>query len=72
MDTADFGFWAMIIFWGAAIGGIATAISWARMKGKNPVDRDLLVKSLQRRLEAGEISQDEYEKKLAGLPHGGD
>jgi uncharacterized membrane protein len=62
----------MIIFWGAAIGGVATAISWARMKGKNPVNQDLLVKSLQRRLEAGEISQDEYEKKLAGLPHGRD
>ena len=62
----------MIIFWGTAIGGIATAISWARMKGKNPVDQELLVRSLQRRLEAGEISQDEYEKKLAGLPHGRD
>jgi uncharacterized membrane protein len=72
MDTADFGFWAMIIFWGTAIGGIATAITWARMKSRNPVDRELLVKSLQRRLEAGEISQDEYEKKLAELPHGGD
>jgi len=72
MDTTDFGFWAMIIFWGTAIGGIATAITWARMKGRNPVDRELLVKSLQRRLEAGEISQDEYEKKLAELPHGGD
>ena len=72
MDTADFGFWAMIIFWGTAIGGIATAITWARMKGKNPVDRELLVKSLQRRLEAGEISQDEYHRKLAELPDAGD
>ena len=72
MDTRDFGFWAMIIFWGTAIGGIATAITWARMKGRNPVDRELLVKSLQRRLEAGEISQDAYDKKLAELPHDGD
>jgi putative membrane protein len=72
MDTTDFGFWAMIIFWGTAIGGIATAITWARMKGRNPVDRELLVKSLQRRLEAGEISQDEYDRKLAELPRDGD
>ena len=72
MDTTDFGFWAMIIFWGTAIGGIATAITWARMKGRNPVDRELLVKSLQRRLEAGEISQDEYDKRLAELPRDGD
>jgi putative membrane protein len=72
MDTTDFGFWAMIIFWGTAIGGIATAITWARMKGRNPVDRELLVKSLQRRLEAGDISQDEYDKKLAELPRDGD
>jgi putative membrane protein len=68
MDTADFGFWAMIIFWGTAIGGIATAITWARMKGRNPVNRELLIKSLQKRLEAGDISQEQYDKKLAELP----
>ncbi len=72
MDTSEFGFWAMIIFWGTAIGGIATAITWARMKGRNPVERELLVKSLRRRLEAGEISQQEYEQKLAELPKSGD
>lgn len=68
MDTSEFGFWAMVIFWGTAIGGIVTAISWARMKGRNPVQRELLVKSLQKRLEAGEISQQEYDRKLAQLP----
>lgn len=62
----------MIIFWATAIGGIATAITWARMKGKNPVDRELLLRSLERRLEAGEIGQDEYDKKLAELPRDGD
>jgi putative membrane protein len=71
MDTSEFGFWAMIIFWGTALGGIATAIVWARMRGTNPVDRELLVKSLQKRLQAGEISQQEYEKKLAELPGAG-
>ena len=72
MDTSEFGFWAMIIFWGTAIGSIATAITWARMKGRNPVDRALLLKSLQRRLESGEISQEEYQKKLAELPKASD
>lgn len=68
MDTSGFGFWAMIVFWGTAIGGIVTAISWARLKGRNPVNRELLLKSLQKRLEAGEISQQEYAKKRAELP----
>jgi uncharacterized membrane protein len=68
MDTSDFGFWAMIVFWGTAIGGIATAITWGRMKGRNPVDRKLLVESLRKSLEAGEISQEEYDRKLAKLP----
>jgi len=67
METSDFGVWAMIAFWGSAVGGIAIAISWARSRGGTPVKRDLLVQSLKRRLEAGEISQAEYEKKLAGL-----
>ena len=67
MDTSDFGVWGMIAFWGSAVGGIAIAISWARSRGGTPVKRDLLVHSLKRRLEAGEISQTEYEKKLAGL-----
>ena len=72
MDTSKFGFWAMIVFWGSAIGGIATAIGWARMKGRNPVDRELLLRSLKRRLEAGEISEAEYQKKLAELPNRAD
>lgn len=67
MDNPAFGIWAMIAFWASAVGGIAIAISWARSRGNNPVNRDLLVQSLKRRLEAGEISQVEYEKKLAGL-----
>jgi len=68
MDTSGFGFWAMIVFWGTAIGGIVTAISWARLKGRNPVNRELLLKSLQKRLEEGEISQQEYDRKRAELP----
>ncbi len=70
MDTSEFGVWAMIAFWGSAVGGIAIAVSWARSRGGNPVKRDMLVQSLKRRLEAGEISQAEYETKLAGLSKG--
>lgn len=68
MDTSEFGFWAMLVFWGSAIGGIALGISWARMKGRNPVGREQLEKSLKRRLEAGEITQEEYDRKIAALP----
>jgi putative membrane protein len=64
MDMSSFGFWAMIAFWGSAIGGILIAISWVRARGKNPVDRELLIKSLRSRLESGEITREEYEKKL--------
>jgi len=67
MDTSEFGVWAMIAFWGSAFGGIAIAISWARSRGGNPVKRGLLIQSLNRRFEAGEISQAEYETKLAEL-----
>jgi putative membrane protein len=64
MDMSSFGFWAMIAFWGSAIGGILIAISWVRARGKNPVDQELLIKSLRSRLESGEITRKEYEKKL--------
>jgi putative membrane protein len=67
MDTSEFGFWAMLLFWGSAIGGIVLGISWARMKGRNPVNRGLLEKSLKRRLEAGEITREVYNQKLAEL-----
>lgn len=72
MDTSEFGFWAMLVFWGSAIGGITLGISWARMKGRNPVKRELLEKSLKRRLEAGEITREEYDRRLAGLHSGGE
>ncbi|MCW8944737.1 MAG: SHOCT domain-containing protein [Sedimenticola sp.] len=67
MDTTEFGFWAMLVFWGSALGGIALGISWAKMKGRNPVSRSLLEKSLKRRLEQGEITQDEFDQKISEL-----
>ena len=57
----------MILCWLSAIGGIAMAILWAASKRRQPLDRELLVRSLERRLKAGEISQVEYEKKLDDL-----
>jgi hypothetical protein len=67
MDTSEFGFWAMLVFWGSAIGGIALGISWAKMKGRNPVNRSLLEKSLQRRLDAGEITPELFKQKMEEL-----
>lgn len=68
MDTSSFGFLAMIAFWASAVGGIVIGISWAHGRGRKPVDRELLVKSLQSRLKAGEITREEYEQKLNSLP----
>jgi len=69
MDISKTGFWAMILCWVSAIGGIAMAILWAASKRRQPLDRGLLIKSLDRRLNDGEISQAEYDKKLDDLQH---
>ncbi|WP_428624366.1 hypothetical protein [Sedimenticola sp.] len=57
----------MLIFWGSAVGGIVLAINWARLKGRNPVKRELLEKSLKQRLERGDLSREAYDQKLAAL-----
>ncbi len=67
----DFGIWAMLAFWGSAIGGILLAVAWARRRNRNPVDRDLLRQSLERRLAAGEIDEAEYQRRLTYLDDGG-
>jgi hypothetical protein len=64
MDISKSGFWAMILCWLSAIGGIAMAILWTASKRRQPLDGTLLARSLERRLKAGEISRAEYEKKL--------
>jgi len=69
MDISKTGFWAMILCWVSAIGGIAMAILWAASKRRQPLDRELLIKSLDRRLNDGEITQAEYDKKLDDLRH---
>ena len=70
MNDPNFGFWAMIAFWASAVGGIVIGISWARGRRRNPVPRKLLVKSLQSRLEAGEITREEYDRKLGNRQAG--
>jgi putative membrane protein len=67
MDTSSYGIWAMIAFWASAIGGIVIGITWAKSRGSNPVSRDLLIKSLKARLESGEITQDEYDRKVTEI-----
>ncbi len=71
MNNDDFGIWAMLVFWGTAIGGIAFGISWARSKSRKiPVKREVLLQSLKRRLEKGELSQEEYDKRVEALDEG--
>ncbi len=67
MEMSEFGFWAMLAFWASAVGGIALAISWARSRGHNKVPREVLLKSLEKRLKKGEISADEYARRIAEL-----
>ncbi|MCB1762539.1 MAG: SHOCT domain-containing protein [Gammaproteobacteria bacterium] len=67
MEMAEFGVWAMIAFWGSALGGIAFAITWARSRNRNPLSRELLLKSLKQRLDKNEISQQEYDRKVADI-----
>jgi len=57
----------MILCWVSAIGGIVTAILWAASKRRQPLDKEMLIRSLDRRLKAGEISQAEYDKKFDDL-----
>lgn len=68
MSSQDFGLWAMLIFWTSAIGGIFIAIKWAnRRSRKSPVPKEVMLLSLKKRLEADEISQDEYDKRCNNL-----
>ena len=70
--SRDFGIWAMLIFWGSAIGGIVLGISWAKSKRRNPVDRQTLLQLLERQRERGEIDDDEYRARLSRIEPGAD
>ncbi len=68
MESSEFGIWAMLAFWASAIGGIVGAIRWAGSRRQNPVSRDQIIRSLEQRLEQGEISREEFDRKLKELP----
>jgi len=68
MDSSDFGLWAMLAFWASAIGGIFLAVQWANKKSKkSPAPREVMIKSLDKRLAEGEITPDEYQRRLKDL-----
>lgn len=67
MESSDFGIWAMLLFWASAAGGIALAVSWGRSRNKNPVNKEQILKSLKKRLECGELEQEEYDRRIREL-----
>jgi uncharacterized membrane protein len=67
MESSEFGIWAMLLFWASAAGGIALAIRWGRSRNRNPVNRQQIEKSLEIRLQRGELDQDEYDRKIREL-----
>lgn len=36
---SEFGLWAMLAFWGSAVGGVLLAVAWARSNGGKRADR---------------------------------
>ncbi|ORU92887.1 MAG: hypothetical protein A6F70_04100 [Cycloclasticus sp. symbiont of Bathymodiolus heckerae] len=68
MDANSFGVCAMFAFWTSAIGSIFLAVKWANRKGKrSPATRDVMKKSLDKRLKEGEISAEEHQRRLKDL-----
>ena len=67
MDMSEFGVWAMLVFWGSALGGIAFAITWAKSRSRNPATREQIINSLKQRLEKGEISQQDFARRMAEI-----
>jgi putative membrane protein len=67
-DSDSFGLWAMFAFWGSAIGGIFLAVQWANKKSKkSPAPPDVIIESLKKRLADGEISEEEYQRRMNAL-----
>lgn len=66
MGSDNFGIVAMFAFWASAIGGIALAISWAKSKGQS-ASNEAIQKSLKKRLDDGELTQEQYEQRLNEL-----
>ncbi len=66
MESDNFGIFAMLAFWASAIGGIVFAVSWAKSKGQ-AASGEVIRKSLKRRLEAGDLTQEQYDQRLKEL-----
>jgi len=67
-EAGSFGLWAMFAFWASAIGGIILAVKWASRKGKkSPAPADIIIQSLKKRLADGDISQEEYQRRISEL-----
>jgi len=67
-EAGSFGLWAMFAFWISAIGGIILAVQWASKRGKkSPASPDIIRQSLKKRLADGEISEEEYQRRLNEL-----
>ncbi|MEW5008587.1 MAG: SHOCT domain-containing protein [Cycloclasticus sp.] len=67
-EPGSFGLWAMFAFWASAIGGIILAVKWANKKGKkSPAPTNIIIQSLKKRLADGEISEEEYQRRLNEL-----
>lgn len=68
MDSDQFGLLAMLAFWAAGIGGIFLGVQWAKSRRKkSPAPKEVILKSLKARLDEGDISEEEYAKRVAEL-----
>ena len=52
---------------GSALGGIAFAITWAKSRSRNPATREQIINSLKQRLEKGELSQQDFARRMAEI-----
>ncbi len=66
MESDGFGIFAMLAFWASAIGGIVFAVSWAKSRGQGASD-DAIRNSLKKRLDEGDLTQEQYEKRINDL-----
>jgi putative membrane protein len=58
----------MFAFWASAIGGIFIAVQWANRKNKkSPAPKNVIILSLKKRLDDGDITQEEYDKRINDL-----
>ncbi len=63
----EFGIWAMVFFWLSAAGSISWAIRWALRKEGPAVDREVVIRSLEKRRQEGELSREEFDRRIAEL-----